>query len=384
MTTLKEKRVAGLLRDLYVLSSKTPRHESSILGSMTTPPDPLALHAFSVFSHTNLADIELFPPLKDMYREVLEFAAALYGSGKGYVTAGATESNIVALFVARELHGKGSSVVLAPDTVHLSVEKGCRLLGCKLVKVPTGNKPVDPGLLEDYVRVHKPFAIVVTAGTTELGLVDPLREVAKIASEHGVYLHVDAAYGGLIVPFLYEKGLLRDNVYFYPGVSSIAVDFHKFAAVPPPAGLILFSSDEYLDKSCFEYSYTLSGRTCGILGTRPGGSLAGIWAVVKAVGVERLRERALWAYRVAADLYERISSLRGFEVVKPQTTIVAFRHRWVDSLALLGHLAERGLFVYKAPSIRGLRVVVMPHFNEHLIGRFLDALDEVARTTPDA
>ncbi|NAZ27424.1 MAG: aminotransferase class V-fold PLP-dependent enzyme [Thermogladius sp.] len=373
-----------LLRELLEIYSKTTRHEDSILGSMTTTPNPLAIYAFTIFSHTNLADLELFSSLKDMYKDVLDLARRIYGSNLGYVTAGATESNLIALYVARETHGGSSNIVVAPDTVHFSVEKACRFLGCRLVKIPVGNKPLDPGLLVKYVREYSPFAIVVTAGTTELGLVDPIKEVAEIASTNNVYLHVDAAYGGLIIPFLYERGLVKENVYFYKGVSSIAVDFHKFAGAPPPAGLILFSNEDYLNASCFEYSYTISGKICGVLGTRPGGSLAGIWAVLRGMGLDYLRERALWAFNAARELFSSINSIKGFEAVEPETTIVAFRHKRLPSNVLSAYLAERGLFLYKAPSIGGLRVVVMPHFNKALIGRLLRSLSDISRSTPHA
>jgi tyrosine decarboxylase/aspartate 1-decarboxylase len=384
MNSVGGRGVARLLRELHEIYSKTTRHEDSILGSMTTKPDPLAVYAFTIFSHTNLADLELFPSLKEMYKDVLDLAGRIYGSNLGYVTAGATESNLIALYVAREIHGSSSKTVLAPDTVHYSVEKACRFLACRLVKIPVGNKPLDPGLLAKYVREYSPFAVVVTAGTTELGLVDPIKEVAEIASTNNVYLHVDAAYGGLIIPFLYERGLVKKNVYFYKGVSSIAVDFHKFAGAPPPAGLILFSNEEYLNASCFEYSYTLSGKICGVLGTRPGGSLAGIWAVVKGMGLDYLRDKAVWAFNVARELFLSINSVEGFEAIEPETTIVAFRHKRLPSNVILDYLAEKGLLLYKAPSIGGLRVVIMPHFNKALIGRLLDSLRSISRSTTNA
>ncbi|WP_440059839.1 pyridoxal-dependent decarboxylase [Thermogladius sp. 4427co] len=370
--------IVPVLRVLNRLYNNTPRHGESILGSMTTQPLPIALYAFTLFSHTNLADIELFPPLKEMEVEVLEYMKRLYGSGVGYVTAGATESNIIALYTARTLRGGRSNYVIAPDTVHVSVDKACIILGCRLLKIETRARPVDPGRVEDYVKKYDPFAIVITAGTTELGLVDPIREVGRIADEYNVFLHVDAAYGGLIIPFLYEKGLIAENTYFYKGVSSLAVDFHKFGSVPAPAGIILFSSRELMEASCFDNPYTLSGRNCGLLGTRNGGSLAGIWAVFKSLGLDYFREKALWAFNLATMIYERVNSIEGFEALKPATTILAFKHRLLPPEYILARLAERRLYLYKAPSVNGVRVVVMPHFSERLVDKLVSSLREIS------
>ena len=75
-------------------------------------------------------------------------------------------------------------------------------------------------------------AIVGTAGTAELGVVDPIDKLSEIALRHNVYLHVDAAFGGLIIPFLPNPKPIFD--FSLEGVKSITVDPHKMgmAAIP--------------------------------------------------------------------------------------------------------------------------------------------------------
>lgn len=363
-------------KELARLYRETPKHAESILGSMTTPPDPLALFAFLAFAHTNASDDVLFPPLRKMKTEILEFARAVFGARAGFVTAGGTESNIMAIYIARNIC-KGSNVVLAPDTAHVSIDKACKILGCKLVKVPARNKPVDPDLLKKFVELYRPFGVVITVGTTELGLADPVKDVAQLAASEHFYLHVDAALGGLVAPFLHERGLSGREPFFYPGVSSISVDFHKFGASPIPSGLLLFESEELADRGCFEQEYTLSGTTCGLLGTRPGGSVAAMWAIVKAYGVEGLRARAVRARELAKKLYIELASVSDVEAFEPMLITVAFKHKRYRMGELVEALAKRGLYLYKAPSIDGARVVVMPHVDETLLKKLLDALKSI-------
>ena len=52
----------------------------------------------------------------------------------------------------------------------------------------------------------KTVAIVAIAGTTELGLIDPIEEISKIAFDNNIYFHVDAAFGGFSIPFLKQRG----------------------------------------------------------------------------------------------------------------------------------------------------------------------------------
>ena len=93
------------------------------------------------------------------------------------------------------------------------------------------------------------MAMVGIAGTTELGLVDDIPEISKIAKSYGVYLHVDAALGGFIIPFLNYKNNNQLNFDFKcKGVSSITIDPHKMGLAPVPSGGIIFRKKKYIEK----------------------------------------------------------------------------------------------------------------------------------------
>ncbi|MEM1662274.1 MAG: aminotransferase class V-fold PLP-dependent enzyme [Desulfurococcaceae archaeon] len=372
-------REVEVLKKLLEYWNETPKHsDGSILGSMTTIPHPLAQYAYNLFIHTNYADTRIFPVLKEFEEQVFNGLREIYGFFEtGLVTSGGSESNFLAILAAYRLRNTSEKIVVAPDTVHVSVVKSCDILSIKLVKIPVNSEPVDPLLVEDYVRKYKPFLIIITAGTTERGVVDPVKEVGEIASMYNVFLHVDAAYGGLIVPFLYKRGLLKKNLGFFDGVSSITVDFHKNGLTPIPSSLLLFRNSKFREAVTFPNNYSLSGYTFGILGTRPGGSVASIWTMWMLYGYDGFEKQALEMYENAIYLYEELSKLKDIIVYKPELPIVVFKHKYIHYKSLLSKLLEKGFYLYTSPSLEALRIVVMPHIKREHLNRFIMVLREV-------
>ncbi|MEZ0393425.1 MAG: aminotransferase class V-fold PLP-dependent enzyme [Desulfurococcaceae archaeon] len=373
-----------LLEELERMYERTPKHvDGSVLGSMTTWPHPVGVLAFLKFMHVNGGDPETFDVVSECERGLVEGVGKLYGASAGIHTSGGTESNILALFVARRTRKGGNNVVVAPSTVHVSIEKACELMGCRLVKVPADPLgPVDAGLLERYVREHSPFAVVITAGTTEAGAVDPVEEAAELAEKYGFHLHVDAAYGGLIIPFLRKHGLLDVDLRVGRGVASLSVDMHKLGGAPIPSGLLFFEDDELLEAACFRAAYMPSGRICGLLGTRPGGAVVASYFTWRAVGVSGYENNALRLMELAKALHDGLRTIEGIEAFPYTLPILVFRSKLMDPEELARELRNRGLHLYRAPSVGGLRVVLMPHHQRKHVDRLLKLLAEIHQRSP--
>ena len=95
-----------------------------------------------------------------------------------------------------------------PESAHFSFTKICNLLNLKPIYAGLdGSFRVDFSSVEKCVSKNT-VAIVGTAGTAELGAVDPIEELSRIALEHNVWLHVDAAFGGLVIPFLKDDNTI--------------------------------------------------------------------------------------------------------------------------------------------------------------------------------
>ncbi len=374
-------REAEIIRKLLEIYSKTPKHDDGyILGSMTTRPDEIAVYAYNLFIHANAGDTVIFPAIEYFRKEIIDFMSELYGRCTGFVTSGGTESNIVALYVAREKTRR--KLVIAPETVHHSVIWAVHLLGMEIKYVPVNdNYVVDVQLIDEIIRRKSDeiAAIVLTAGTTEWGTIDPIEEVADMARRYNIYLHIDAAYGGLFIPPLYRKGYIKTNLKFFDGVSSISVDFHKNGLSPIPSGLILFRDEELLSYARRELPYTLGKHQYGLLGTRPGGSVAAIWAVIKKHGLEGYSTIAEKCLDIALYLYEKISKINDVIVWKPVLPIVVFKHKTIGSGDLLDSLVSHGYYIYRAPSIDGLRIVVMPHVTREHIDRFIETFTKILK-----
>ncbi len=191
--------------------------------------------------------------------ELLAELAALVGYrpelSAGVLTSGGTESNLLALMLARdqvlpghpELDGLDAALrprFFASRAAHFSVQRSAALLGLgerAVVQVEVDRElRMDGAALAEALaaavrRGERPVAVVATAGTTDTGAVDPLHHCADLAAEYGAWLHVDAAYGGgallsrRLAPLL--DGVARAD--------SVSLDWHKLGWQPTAAGIFL-------------------------------------------------------------------------------------------------------------------------------------------------
>ncbi|MEW2557222.1 pyridoxal phosphate-dependent decarboxylase family protein [Streptomyces griseorubiginosus] len=148
------------------------------------------------------------------------------------ITTGGTESNQIALLLARETLGPGVRLVCG-ENAHHSLPRSAWLLGLpEPVIVPTPTGTLDPAALDK--ALHGPSVIVATAGTTDAGLIDPLPEIAALCAHRGARLHIDAAYGGgLLFSTRHRAKLTGLSV-----ADTVTLDLHKLGWQPVAAGLL--------------------------------------------------------------------------------------------------------------------------------------------------
>ncbi|MDQ0953229.1 L-2,4-diaminobutyrate decarboxylase [Streptomyces phaeochromogenes] len=158
-------------------------------------------------------------------------------TGDTLVTTGGTESNQLALLLARERHGHTQLVCAA--NAHHSLRRATWLLGLpEPVTVPAPAGTMDPAALGEALTALKgprgSLLVAATAGTTDAGLIDPLPDIANLCEAHGARLHIDAAYGG---------GLLfsdrhRPKLDGLARAHTVTLDLHKLGWQPVAAGLL--------------------------------------------------------------------------------------------------------------------------------------------------
>ena len=156
------------------------------------------------------------------------------------ITSGGTESNLVALLLARErarATGARTVQVVCGANAHHSVQRAAWMLGLPTpATVACRGGRMDPGDLDRVLAEYAglPRLVVATAGTTDQGLIDPLPELAEVAARHGAELHVDAAYGG---PLLFSDRLAPRLAGLEHAVS-VTLDLHKLGWQPVAAGVL--------------------------------------------------------------------------------------------------------------------------------------------------
>ncbi|MFG2644285.1 pyridoxal phosphate-dependent decarboxylase family protein [Streptomyces sp. NPDC048370] len=155
------------------------------------------------------------------------------------VTTGGTESNQLALLLARQRHGPGHTVqTVVGANAHHSFHRAAWLLGLpEPVTVPTPNGTLDPVALDEALtdlHGHGSLLVVATAGTTDTGRIDPLPEIADLCDAHHADLHVDAAYGG---PLLFSD-THRHLLAGLDRARTVTLDLHKLGWQPVAAGLL--------------------------------------------------------------------------------------------------------------------------------------------------
>ncbi|MDX3855522.1 pyridoxal phosphate-dependent decarboxylase family protein [Streptomyces sp. AK02-01A] len=158
------------------------------------------------------------------------------------VTTGGTESNLLALLLARERHGH-IQIVCGTNTHH-SIHRAAWLLGLpQPLTVPAPNGTIDlPALRQILTDLHPPLLVTATAGTTDTGHIDPLTAIADLCATHHAELHIDASYGG---PLLFSP-TRRTALNGLDRAHSVALDLHKLGWQPAPAGLLAVPDTTHL------------------------------------------------------------------------------------------------------------------------------------------
>ncbi len=351
--------------------------KGKILCSMCTKPHPIAKKAYQMFFESNLGDQGLFPVSAQLEREVVDdIAKLLHGNGAaGFLISGGTEANLMALATARNMANTSQPEVVLPQSAHFSFTKICSLLNLKPVYVGlTSVFRVDPDEVRQKISKNT-VAIVGTAGTAELGAVDPIDALSKIALDRGVFLHVDAAFGGLVIPFIEGEKPLFD--FYLEGVQSVTVDPHKMGMAPIPTGGILFKNPKVLKYIKTETPYLTENAQYTFTGTRSGASVVSTWAVFRALGCEGF-QKIVGACMRNTQLLTKELQKAGFSlVVEPTLNLVAFRSK--NSRVLAEKLWKMGWYVSYVPRYDCLRVVVMPHVKRRHVSAFVEALAGIGK-----
>jgi glutamate/tyrosine decarboxylase-like PLP-dependent enzyme len=318
---------------------------------------------------------------------------------EGVLTSGGSVASLTGFAAAREarLGGpRGTGVVYVSDQTHASLPRAVALMGERTrVLDSDGAQRMQPDALvaaiaEDRRAGLDPFCAVATAGTTSTGAVDPLRELRAACDEHGLWLHVDGAYGAPAA--LTERGAAAlDGLGL---ADSLVIDPHKWLFQPYEIGAVLVREPGLLERVFSLEGAYLRDTAGGVVNFRDrgpeltrGARGLKLWLSVRTFGLDAFRAAVAHGIALAEHAEAQLRARDGWEVVTPaQLGIVTFRRAGLDDTAhtrLSAATVEDG---YAAPSttvVRGRVVLrlctINPRTTFEDVDATLDVMERLAR-----
>ncbi|OFV67286.1 MAG: pyridoxal-dependent decarboxylase [Candidatus Syntrophoarchaeum caldarius] len=347
-----------------------------ILSSMCTDPHPIAKIAHRLFLEANLGDPGLFPGAKAIEERTISMIADLLGGDdtvRGYLTTGGTESNIQAIRAFRNAAQIRDGNIIVPQSAHFSFDKIGDLLAVEVRKAPfDASFRVDPDAVEELID-DRTIGIVAIAGTTEYGQIDPIEALAEIARRNNLFLHVDAAFGGFVIPFLDSHPPFDLSV---EGVSSITIDPHKMGMSTIPSGGLLFKDGTLLDFLSTPTPYLTSKNQFSLTGTRSGATAASTYAVLRHLGRRGFKQIVDRCMQMTAKLRSGTESAGITSPVEPMMNVLTLEVANLEQV--IERLAQSG---WRVSVTRDgfMRLVIMPHLTEPIIDEFLSDLEDATK-----
>jgi len=342
-----------------------PQDFERVLSSMCTEPHPAAREAAERFLATNPGDPGTYETVSDLEARAVELLGEVtdHPDPAGYVTSGGTEANIQAVRIARNRADTDDPNVVAPASAHFSFTKAANVLGVELRTAPTTDHRADPAAMAELAD-EDTVCVVAVAGSTEYGYVDPVPAIADLANEVDALCHVDAAWGGFVLPFTDHAWGFDDTA-----VDTLTIDPHKMGQAAIPAGGLLARSERLLDELAIQTPYLESRSQVTLTGTRSGAGVASAVAAMEQLWPTGYREQYETSMANAEWLADRLAA-RGHDVVEPDLPVVA-----ADlSVPMTEELRSRGWRVSKTGAGE-MRVVCMPHVTRSMLRSFVADLD---------
>jgi tyrosine decarboxylase/aspartate 1-decarboxylase len=263
-------------------------------------------------------------------------------------------------------------------SAHFSFQKIASLIGMKLVEIPlTKDYTINLSQLKKKITTRT-AAVIGLAGSTELGVIDPLPEINEICLDNHLFFHVDAAFGGFVIPFLKDLGYRAPDFDFrLKGVSSISIDSHKMGYATIPLGTLMIRKKQWLETISVASPYISSEKQAGVLGTRSGAPVAAAYAVSRYLGYSGYREVVRSCIEVTTYTEQMIKELGLHLIVKPTMNVIGVRLKKPG--LVVKKLSENGWRVNKVSRLSAIRLVLMPQITKEIIDEFIPVLKKICR-----
>ena len=289
------------------------------------------------------------PGAARMENMLVRWMASIVGypeTSMGFLASGGSIANLSAIVAARDafdVEGEavGQAVVYQTEHTHHCIDKALRVAGVgrciqRMVRVDDHYRMV-PEALEEAIAADtkaglRPWLVVASAGTTNTGAVDPMREIGEIAHAHGLWYHIEGAYGAFFV-LCPEGRVILDGM---DTSDSLVLDPHKTLFLPYGTGALLVKDGQTLYdahhvkgiymQDAFDAEEEASSAYLSPELTKHFRGLR-MWLPLKVLGVAPFRAALSEKLHLARYFYEQIQRLDGFEVGPyPDLSVVTYRY----------------------------------------------------------
>ncbi|WP_269622853.1 pyridoxal phosphate-dependent decarboxylase family protein [Prochlorococcus marinus] len=341
-----------LLDDLQLImnGSYQPSHPGA-LAHLDPPPlvGSIVGDLISAGLNNNLLAEELSPSLTKLERSLCRWFAGKLGlpkSAGGVSASGGSLANLMALLVARSQAKRlydTEIVVMASIEAHVSISRAIKVMGLPphaLCQLPTDNegKIIISSLEENLRKIQsegkKCFAVVATAGTTVRGAIDPLAEISNFCAKEGIWLHVDAAIGGVFSLSTSTSHLLSN----ISKADSVVINPQKVLGITKTSSLLLVANKADL-YACFSTGFPYiepssdneaQGGELGLQGTRPAEVLK-LWIGLRQLGQKGINDLLDGSLKRRLYFYEKINRQK-FKVISGPLHLLAFTPSSIDDI----------------------------------------------------
>lgn len=339
------------------------------------------------YLHDNALNPFKYPSVLQMELDVISMTCQLLGTepNAGSMSSGGTESIFLAVQVARD-HARATRSIaepqlLTPSTAHPAFAKAAKYLDMEHVLVPVGaDGRADVAAMQAAMN-ERTGLVVGSAPCYPYGVIDPIEQLAGLASERGILFHTDACLGGWILPWWEQLGeSVAPWDFRVPGVTSISADIHKYGYTFKGASTVSYRSRELLEYQFFWYDEWPGGLYASgtSAGTRSAAPIAGAWAAINHLGVDGYMQMTEIVRDTTRKMQAAIAEIDGLQITHdPDVSLFEISSDRFDMAAIGDVMDDRGWNLDRQQG--GLHLMLSP-YHAKVADQFIEDLGDAARS----
>ncbi len=307
---------------------------------------------YHIYSQSNALHPDIWPSITKFEREIVSMSSSIMHGDervRGAVTSGGTESILLAMKTYREYMKKEKGIlepeIIIPSSAHAAFLKASEYFNIKTNIVPLNEDfTADVEAVKNLVNKNT-VAIVGSAPSFPWGTIDPIKELAEIAQDHGIGMHVDACLGGFILPWAKKAGYeVPDFDFRLDGVTSISMDTHKYGFAPKGTSVILYRNSDLFKEQIYVNGNWQGGIyfTPTMAGSRPGFPIVAAWAVMVTMGEKGYLAATKKILDTGKYIIENVKRIKSLKVLGKPLWVIAITSDSMDPYLLMDEMSYRG------------------------------------------